>query len=788
MKFILDIFLQSLPSYKYTVLIFFVVFGSFDRNYIFAQSGVIKGSAKSEDLPSEFVRVSLYPLSKHVLTNSNGEFQFNNLPFNTYVLKASIIGYKSISDTVSISKMNDTIELDLSFSEKIMELDAVVVTGTKTYKRQTNSNVIVNVINSESLDMVQACSLSEGLKFQPGLRVETDCQTCNYTQLRMNGLAGGYSQILINGRPVFSPLTGLYGMEQLPVNMIDRIEVVRGGGSSLYGSSAIGGTVNVITKIPKKNNFELSYTYQNINFQTNDQVISGNGTFLSKNRKLGAALFVNNRSRGFYDHNGDNFSELPMLQNTSFGVKSFFLPKYNHKIEISLSNINEFRFGGEMNRDEPAFLTAQAEERQHNVWMGGLDYQIDFKNEQTSLITYFAFQKTDRDHYTGIFPDDSLEIVLHIENPPNGVSNVSTANMGLQLNHELLHFISTGSNVLTFGSEILLDEVYDVIPSYDYIIDQKTLNTGAFIQSDWSILPNLSLLSGVRMDKHNFVERLVFSPRASLLYKWKKNTQLRLSYGSGFRAPQAFDTDLHIAFAGGGVSRVTLSPSLIPERSKSYSASINYDKPYEHFIAGFTLEGFYTRLNHAFYLEPVGEDEFGYLFEKQNGKGANIQGATLEFRFNYDRKIQFEGGFTIQSNTFDEAIEYIEGLPELRKFIRTPNDYGFAMLSFTPNKKISGSINYVNTGKMILPHFAGAPNQLVDEMTTTNQFSELNFKFSYTLNIKKPGLGIEIYIGMKNIFNAYQEQFDIGKNRDSNFIYGPAQPRTVFGGIKLMSL
>ena len=73
-------------------------------------------------------------------------------------------------------------------------------------------------------------------------------------------------------------------------------------------------------------------------------------------------------------------------------------------------------------------------------------------------------------------------------------------------------------------------------------------------------------------------------------------------------------------------------------------------------------------------------------------------------------------------------------------------------------------------------------------MTTTNQFSELNFKFSYTLNIKKPGLGIEIYIGMKNIFNAYQEQFDIGKNRDSNFIYGPAQPRTVFGGIKLMSL
>ena len=420
--------------------------------------------------------------------------------------------------------------------------------------------------------------------------------------------------------------------------------------------------------------------------------------------------------------------------------------------------------------------------------MGGLDYQIDFKNEQTSLITYLAFQKTDRDHYTGIYPDDSIEIISHIENPPYGISTVSTLNAGIQLNHELLNFISTGSNVLTFGSEVLFDEVYDVIPSYAYIIDQKTLNAGTFIQSDWSILPQLSLLSGVRMDKHNFVDRLVFSPRASLLYKWKKNTQLRFSYGSGFRAPQAFDTDLHIAFAGGGVSRVTLSPSLIPERSKSYSTSINYDKPYEKFIAGFTLEGFYTRLNHAFYLQPVGEDEFGYLFEKQNGQGANIQGATLELRFNYDRKVQFEGGFTIQSNTFDEEVEYIEGLPGFNEFVRSPNDYGFAMLSFTPNKKIRGSINYVYTGTMLVPHFAGAPNQTIDEFTLTDRFSELNFKFAYTINLKKPAIGIEIYMGVKNIFNAYQDQFDIGKNRDSNFIYGPARPRTIFGGIKLISL
>ena len=778
--------MRTLVDFKVSVLFIFIVFSNVD--FVFTQQGTIKGIAISEDRPAEFVRISIYPISKHVLTNSNGEFQFNKLTYGKYTIQASFIGFKTISDTIIISEENSLVDVQMDFKEKVMELDAVVVTGTKTYKRQTNSNIIVNVLNSESLEMVQACNLSEGLKFQPGLRVETDCQTCNYTQLRMNGLSGGYSQILINGRPVFSPLTGLYGMEQLPVNMIDRVEVIRGGGSSLYGSSAIGGTVNVITKIPKKNNFELNYTFQNINFQTNDQILSGNGTFLSKDRKMGISLFINNRSRGFYDHNEDQFSEIPLIQNTSFGFKSFFLPKYNHKIELSFSNIDEYRFGGEMNRDKPAHLTAQSEERQHHVWTGALDYQIGFKNEQTSLISYAAFQYTNRDHYTGIFPDDSLQILSHIENAPYGISDVVTANMGVQLNHEFLNFLSTGSNVFTFGTELLWDDVYDEIPSYQYLIDQKTSDLGVFIQSDWNLIPNLSLLSGVRMDRHNLVESMVFSPRISLLYKFKKNTQFRLGYGSGFRAPQAFDTDLHIAFAGGGVSRITLSPNLLPENSNSYTASINFDKPYEHFIAGFTLETFYTRLNRAFYLQPVGEDEFGYLFEKQNGQGATIQGATVEFRLNYDRKIQLEGGFTLQSNVFDDSVEYIEGVNGLTQFVRTPNDYGYALLRFTPNKKISGSINYVYTGRMLVPHFAGADNQDVDEIITSKRFSELSAKVSYRVKLKKSNMNLEFYLGIKNILNAYQEQFDIGKNRDSNFIYGPAQPRTLFAGLKLMSL
>ena len=753
---------------------------------LFGQMGIINGTLNVDDYKQEFATISISTDPIQVAsTNSKGYFYIDTIPYGTYTVTAEFAGYTKVTKTVILEKNNQKLELNFNLNENLNLLDEIVLTGSKTYKRQTNSAVIVGIINSETLNNIQACNLSEGLKFQPGLRVETDCQTCNYTQLRMNGLAGGYSQILINGRPIFSPLTGLYGLEQLPTNMIEKIEVVRGGGSSLYGSSAIGGTVNIITKVPKKNSYELNSFYQNINGKADDIVFSGNASLVSENKNSGVAFFFNHRDRDWYDENDDNYSELPKLENTSFGTNLFFLPKDNQKLEISISNLNEYRYGGEM-VEKPAYLTQQSEERTTNVWMGSADYQVNFNDDNSSFITYAAWQNTKRKHYTGIFPDQEPEIQAHLENPPYGTSNVTTLQGGFQLNHKVYDFIK-GTNTFILGTEYVHDDVFDEISTYNYLIDQTTKDIGVFLQSDWEVSPSLTFLSGVRLDKHNLIDNLVFSPRLSLLYKYKANTQFRLSYGTGFRAPQAFDTDLHIAFAGGGVSRVSLSPNLIPEKSQSYSASINYDKPTEHYIVGFTLEGFYTRLNDAFFLQPIGQDEFGELFEKQNGQGATVKGVTLELRANLAKKIQFETGFTIQSSEFDNAVEYIEGVEGIRKFTRTPNDYGYATLSFKPSKKFNANLNYVYTGKMIMPHFAGAPNQLVDEMYTSDAFSELSAKIGYTIEIKKMQSKLEFYGGVKNIFNSYQSNFDIGKNRDSNFVFGPSLPRTIYVGIKMMS-
>jgi len=657
-----------------------------------------------------------------------------------------------------------------------------VVTGTKTFKKKTDSPVMVNVLDSKALGELQACNVSEGLKFQPGLRVETNCQTCNYTQLRMNGLQGGYSQVLFNGRPLFSPLMGLYGLEQIPANLIDRIEVVRGGGSSLYGSSAIGGTVNIITKIPKKNGGEFQTSYQNVGGQTSDYSINGNGTLMNKKKNAGMTAFINSRNRGFFDANNDGFSEIPRLNLLATGFHGIYQRKPNHKMEISASRMEEYRLGGDM-ANLPVIQLEQVEERRHLIGLGSFDYQINFNGGKSSWIVYSGIQQTKRQHFTGIQPDDSLKKKEYLIQPPYGTSFNRTFQGGMQLNHQL-KVGKLGKNVWTFGSEFLHDSIRDFIPSYRYKVEQSTKNWGSFVQNDWEWRKKLNLLSGLRLDFHNFLNRPVWSPRFALLFKPSSTTQIRLNYGTGFRAPQAFDSDLHVAFAGGGVSRVRISPGLREERSKSWSGSVNVDYPTEKWIAGGTLEAFSTKLNRVFVLENIGEDAFGEIFEKRNGAGAKVDGITLEFRMNYAKKVQLEAGFTTQRSRYDEAVDVIQGLPKVTEFLRTPRNYGFGMLNVTPSSRWSFNLNTVYTGSMQISHFGGAVNQTSDRLVTTHPFWEWNWKWSLVIPTVERRGKVEAFIGMKNALNAYQADFDLGKNRDSNYIYGPSLPRSVYCGMK----
>tara|TARA_Y100000385_G_scaffold279302_1_gene328789 strand:- start:419 stop:2719 length:2301 start_codon:yes stop_codon:yes gene_type:complete len=748
-------------------------------NFIFSQE--IIGFVFDEKKPISFANVLIEfdDLSKVVSTDLNGVFKINDLKKGEVTITISRLGRETMKLTHTVTEAVDT--LKILMGKEIYNLDQIVVTGTKTFKRKTKSPIIVNVLDSRKIEKVQACNISEVLSFQTGLRVESNCQTCNYTQLRINGLSGGYSQILINGKAIFSSLAGLYAMEQIPSNMIERIEVIRGGGSSLYGSSAIGGVVNLITKFPISNNFDFGYTFRKINNNTNDKLIFGNGTILSENGKTATTIYINNRDRLPYDHNGDNFSELPSLKDNTFGANFSFIPSINQKIELNFGSIHEYRYGGEMISGAPHF-SMQSEERVHDILVGNIDYKINFGSGKYSLLTYLAAQKTDREHYTGIRPVvGSNDDINHLTNPPYGTSLSLTKQLGFQLNYQYNSFI--GPNLLTLGSELLSDKVNDEINAYNYLVDQEVQTIGIYFQSDWSLNEKLNILSSARADRHSLLDNPVISPRLSILYNLKKNSQFRFTYSTGFRAPQAFDTDLHIAFSGGGISRINLDDDLIEEKSMSISSSFNYDYAKENYIYGFTFECFYTKLNNAFFLDPDGSDSFGDLFVKRNGSSAIVQGVSLDMRINYNKTFQLESGFTLQSSKYEEAVSYSDDLGPIANFLKTPNSYGFSNLSFFINKSLSSSVNYIYTGKMDLVHYGGAINNPYDKFIVTNDFHQFDLNLNYIQKVSQLGIKINYLIGVKNITNAYQSDFDLFKNRDSNYVYGPTTPRMLIVGL-----
>ncbi len=203
------------------------------------------------------------------------------------------------------------------------------------------------------------------------MRVENNCQNCGYQQVRINGLDGPYTQILIDSRPIFSALAGVYGLEQIPANMIERVEVMRGGGSALFGSSAIAGTINIITKEPVRNSAQFSHTLTGIGdasvFENNTTM---NASLVSDNQKLGLAVFGQNRERAGYDHDGDGFTELPELKSQTVGMRSYIKTSDYSKVTVEYHHLQEHRRGGDQ-LALPPHEALIAEQLKHSINTGG---------------------------------------------------------------------------------------------------------------------------------------------------------------------------------------------------------------------------------------------------------------------------------------------------------------------------------------------------------------------------------------------------------------------------------
>lgn len=764
----------------------------------------LSGHVLCNGKPVAFANVIIEGTTIGTVSNNDGFYKFKNIKPGNYIIKAGILGYESQKKKIKIKHSKNVI-LNFNLKEDALGLNEVVVTGDRSAKKKSESSVIVNTITPKVFSITHSVTFGDALNYSTGLRVEDNCENCGFSQVRMNGLEGPYSQILINSRPVFSGLASVYGLDLIPSNLIKKIEIVRGGGSVLYGSNAIAGTINIILKDPVTNSYEAEISsglngvgLPNSGRPASDNLISFNTSLVSNNYNSGFALFGFNRKRNPFDANGDGFSELPKILNTTVGAR--FYQRINNKSKINLDffNINEYRRGGDR-FNYPVHEALIAEAVRHELYAASADYKL-FIGATDLFTSYFSGQKIVRHSYYGA--NQSLS--------DYGLTRNFAYNAGIQYKilREHFNFISglenTGGNLNDqklgypdFKHAIIRNDSIISIPHTANVLiaNQETNTTGLFSQIEYhTSLTTITL--GARLDRYqvkdltkadgsNDVKGLILSPRINILYSLNETIQFRVNYSRGYRAPQIFDEDLHIETSGSRQVIHQNAPGLKAETSNSFMGSIEINKQISQWFFHFMAEAFYTHLNNPFVNEFGLPDKNGVvIYTRTNSSaGAVVKGLNFEMSIIPSDHINFTSGFTQQISRYDAVQEF-----NTRDFFRTPNNYGFMTIDYDNDEKgigFSATLNY--TGKMLVPYFGPAisdPSKGV--LRISPEFWDAGCKIRYSFSFKKTGF--QLYAGIKNIFNSYQKDFDRGVDRDPAYVYGPSLPRSIYFGVKIGNL
>jgi outer membrane receptor for ferrienterochelin and colicins len=732
-------------------------------------------------------------------TDENGNYTIEDIPAGIYTLKTSFLGYQTLSEEIAI-KEGQSLEKNYLLREDVLNLEGVVVSGTRYEQDRVNNPVVVSLVDDKLFNAIQSVSISDGLNYQPGVRVETNCQNCGFTQVRLNGLEGTYSQILVNSRAVFSALNSVYGLDQIPTNIVERVEVVRSGGSALYGSNAIAGTINIITQDPVENSWELRSNTALVAGHVVDQTFNLNGSIVNEALTSGVTVYGMSRNRGSYDANGDGFTELVQLENTVLGAKAFFKPNDRSKITLDFSALEEYRRGGDRLDLAPHF-TDITEELDHNTFFGGVNYEQWSKDDRNKFSVYASAQSTQRDSYYGglgggrTAEDSTLAINAY------GLTDDLAIVAGVQYNHYFKN-----NDVITVGVENQAYDTQDEIAGYNRMVDQQVNTTGLFAQYEWKPGERFTALLGGRYDFSNVnglyavaneertadVDVAVFSPRATILYQINSDLRFRGGYARGFRAPQAFNEDLHISSAGGDQVFVLLSEDLDKETSDAFTGSLNYTRNIGLAQVNLLLEGFYTRLHNPFTQVSRGDIGSIILEEVVNGEGATVAGINFEAGYSPSGKFAFQLGGTAQQTGYDEtqeifAPEDTDGVNAITvdEFVRAPNLYGYFTSFYNVSEAFKIDLTGTYTGSMIVPRVVGADGS--PDLLESDPFFDVNLKASYHFDVSED-FHLELSGGVRNLFDSFQPAFDSGPERDSDFIYGPAAPRSVFIAVKIGNL
>lgn len=668
------------------------------------------GQIRLKNVPFDQAIIIQKGVNKIITTDSTGHFQLNCIE-NEMILRIESAETKTKNIRIECATLNQN-EIWIIHLEAVeQELEEVVISAGIKEIDKLKTTVPVEIYTSKFLQRNPGFNILESLTQVNGVRPQINCNICNTGDIHMNGLEGPYTMILIDGMPIISSLASVYGLSGIPNSMIERIEIVRGPSAVLYGSEAIGGIINVITKdplkAPKFSADVLGSTFAEFNSDL---------SFLNRIGKRSSVLtginyfHFNNR----IDNNHDGFTDMTLQKRLAlFQRYNFKLPKENNAL-LGIRYVYEDRWGGEMNW-EPFFRGGDSIYAE-SIYTNRVEvigkYPLPIK-EKVYLSGSYAFH--DQNSFYGTMSFQAKQHVGFFQ--AYWVKEMKRHDIILGTSLRSDHY--DDNTVATENGETGISE-----PSL-------TILPGIFVQDDIQVNENLKLLGGLRYD-HSTIHGSIVTPRLGLKYDISKWHLIRLNSGTGYRVVNVFTED-HAALTG---SRTTeFSETLNPERS--LNINLNYNgtfflkkgsvlkidlSPFYSYFFNKIIPDYETNVNKIIYSNSNGFSE---------NKGINMAGSFSSHQLKIDL------GVTVMD------VSNVENGIRTRQLL-TEQYSGTWSISYS-FKRIPLEIDYTGTvyGPMQLPLLG----PLDPRPATSPWWSIQNIQFKYKL------AAIEFYGGVKNLLN-----------------------------------
>ncbi|CAH0999100.1 Vitamin B12 transporter BtuB [Neolewinella maritima] len=683
----------------------------------YAQTGWVVGSVVSDGEPVSFATVGLADGTLGTVAELDGTFVLE-LPAGEQTVRISALGQQTATETLLVME-GDTTVLDLVLEAGAAVLDDIVVTGTMKAVSRSNSPVPVEVFTANYFRANPTPSVFESLQTVNGVRPQLNCAVCNTGDIHINGLEGPYTMVLIDGMPIVSGLSTVYGLTGIPQSLIERVEVVKGPASTLYGSEAVGGLINVITKAPEDAPLVAA-----------DVMVSGWGevnTDLGLKLKVGKAQSLLGLNYFNYqqpqDNNGDGFTDVTLQDRLSVFNKWSFRRAADRIFTLAGRYVYEDRFGGQLDwdRGDRGGDQVYGESIYTNRWETFGTYQLPVPGR-------VMFQFSTNGHYqNSVYGQTVYDATQYV-----GFGQ-------LTWNKQV------GAHDLLLGASYRYTWYDDNTPATTEV--SRIRLPGAFVQDELRLNTNNILLLGLRYD-YNSLHGSILTPR--LNYKWNSASGLdiiRLSIGNGYRVANVFTED-HAALTG--AREVRFADELLPETS--WNTNVNYVRKF--FSRGGTVVGldgslWYTRFGNRI-LPDYTTDPTAIIY-------ANLRGSAVSRGASLSGDVSLKGGSSLNVGvTLQDVYTNEEGLRERQLLTETFS--GVWQLG-VPIKSALLRIDYTGNvyGPMDLP-LLGA---LDERPGQSPWFSTQNLQLTKTF-----ANGMEVYGGVKNLLDYTPPANSIARSFD----------------------